>query len=259
MHTVPIPVARAATPEPAPEAAPKPETFFASTALSDDYLRAARDAARADPLPVKRPSQSPAAPATPGLETLANAATLQFESVPPVRAPLAEQPPASVLPISMHVDSSWRGADAAHDATQPLAPRARPASSTSWRAIVLIVVSVLALIAIGAAAFVAVRRLTNATEPPAAPGSSSSFAPREPASAADVGSNRATSHRATSDRATSNAATESDVSAQAAELVILGHYREAQPLYAQLAREYPESRAYATLERVLARTRGSLE
>jgi hypothetical protein len=259
MHTVPIPVARAAAAEPPSAAAPKPETF-ASTALSDDYLRAARDAARADPLPiVQHPGATPAAraaAAVPAGEALANAATLQFESVPPVRAPLAEQPPVSMLPISMHLDTSW-DRNKGHAATQPLEPKSSSAALPSWRVLVLILVSVLAIVAIAAAAFVAVRRLSNDAGLPSNSGNSG-IQPREVAEPPAAPAVRPSADEARVS-ASPDDGSESAARARAAELVVLGRHRDAQPLYAQLARDYPGTPAYAAVQRILARTRGGSE
>jgi hypothetical protein len=243
MHTVPIPVARAAAQQPEPPTAePKPETF-ASTALSDDYLRAARDAAKADPLPiVQRPTPAPAP--GPSGEALANAATLQFESVPPVRAPLAEQPPASVLPISLHVDSAWQGPDTAHAATQPLEPPTASVGLPSWRVVLLVAISVLALVAIAAAMFVAVRRFSSATTQ-VQPTSTSLSAARD----------RSAAPAAPVAVAPRSAEPEAELSARAAELVVLGRRGEAQPLDARLAAEHPSTPAYGALQRILARSR----
>ena len=263
MHTVPIPIARNNAPPPlAPPPTPpdKPETFV-STALSDDYLRAARDvvraerdAARAD---AARPVQPALAAPLPSGDALGNAATLQFEAVPPVRVPLAEQSSTASLPISVNLDSMWRPPSGPHSATMPLGEQRT--TFPSWRVLVLVAISVLALIAIAAAAFVAVRRFGEArsstselrvqpshrSEPAASTGSAAS------------GAVTASSDSSKSDGADSDSADEVELGARAARLVLLGRHDDARPLYAELARKHPDAPAYAALERILQRARGS--
>ncbi|MET0413167.1 MAG: hypothetical protein ABW217_17815 [Polyangiaceae bacterium] len=246
MHTVPIPIARQGSPAP-PEAPPAPPAvpeMFTSTALSDDYLRAARDVVRAERAEAARPVQPPVA-APPAGEALANAATLQFEAVPPVRAPLSEQSPTASLPISVSMDSSWRRPEAPHSATLPFdAPRA---TFPNWRVLLLVAISVLALIAIAAAAFVAVRRFAEASS------TTSELRVRQlprVERAASTASAPVTSQSEGSER------DEAELGARAARLVLLGRHADARPLYAELARRNPGAPAYAALERILARARG---
>jgi hypothetical protein len=262
MHTVPIPIARNAPPapaEPPPAPAASPETF-ASTALSDDYLRAARDVVRAERDAARaeaaRPPQPAFAPAAPAGDALANAATLQFETVPPVRAPLSEQPPVTSLPISVNLSGSWRKLEGPHPATMPFAePRT---TFPSWRVLLLVAISVLALIAIAAAAFVAVRRFAEASSatselrvrpsPRVVRAPSAASAPPTASSESPIG------ERSDSDRSEGE---EAELGARAARLVLLGRHGDARPLYAELARKHPGAPAYAVLERILARARGS--
>lgn len=250
MHTVPIPIARNnAPPPPAPPPSPpeKPETF-ASTALSDDYLRAARDvvraerdAARAD---AARPAQPIALAPLPSGDALGNAATLQFEAVPPVRVPLSEQSSTTSLPISVNLDSMWRPPQGPHSATLPLGEQRT--TFPSWRVLLLVAISVLALIAIAAAAFVAVRRFAEAQS------STSELRVQPSQHVAPAASAESKPVTAGSDRSDSD-----ELSARAARLVLLGRHDDARPLYAELARTNPEAPAYAALERILARARGS--
>jgi hypothetical protein len=253
MHTVPIPIERKGSPpppEPQPAAPEKPEAF-ASTALSDDYLRAARDvvraerdAARAD---AARPAPPPAfaAPVLPAGDALGNAATLQFEAVPPVRAPLSEQSPTASLPISVSMDSGWRRPEGPHSATMPF--DAQRATFPNWRVLLLVAISVLALIAIAAAAFVAVRRFAEASS------ATSELRARQ---LPHVEQARSAARAPVTSSGEGSNSDEVELGARAARLVLLGRHDEARPLYAELARKNPDAPAYAALARILARARG---
>lgn len=250
MHTVPIPIARTSSAPPSPPVPPEPPSpspeTFATTALSDDYLRAARDVVRAERAAAAAPAVAPASPAG---EALANAATLQFESVAPVRAPLHEQPPSTTsLPISVHMDTGWRRPEG-YTPTMPL--NVTSTRFPSWRVLLLVGISVLALIAIAAAAFVAVRRF-------AAPAGETSDARRVFPSRIERTLAASEARALTNDDSAANASSDAaELGARAARLVLLGRHDAAQPLYAELARRSPAEPAYAALERILARARGA--